>query len=1403
MNEVGNDNNKVLELTSTGGGIAYFQVFTPTYEVDKTYTVSYRMRTTGGNIGFTNYSELIVSGWNSHGWKQAKTTWQTVSYEITATQSKSWANIGIQFDGATGENKLYIDDFSVTTSETKTNYEYKDGLVLEDGDYALLMSEMTSAMNTATGGKLTVGTTYEYSFYVKTKDTGSDFALDFCAGSIKKSVLSGAQGTSDTWTLVTGSFKVPEGGTDKIGFERSGTGEVYVDDIALCSSNFMANGSFDKDGTYDATGWENIGVSEEVAVIKTHELVENGDFEAGNSSSGNNGWETQTGNRATLSVVDDSGNKALQVVASASNAQADFYVGKAGFLEIGRTYTVSFDIKRTSGTDGLTLYTVNVIDSWETHGWKALSNNWTTITMQITPQMDQAWAQIGFQLESACTVLVDNFSISYTDVDTTTTVTNVVQNGDFETGSTSFANGGWYTNSPVSLQVADEVGNENNKVLELTSTGGGIAYFQVFTPTYEVDKTYTVSYRMRTTGGNIGFTNYSELIVSGWNSHGWKQAKTTWQTVSYEITATQSKSWANIGIQFDGATGENKLYIDDFSVTTSETKTNFKNTDGLLLEDGDYALFMSEKESAMNTVTGAKLTVGTTYDYSFYVKTKETSSDFALNFCADSMEKTVLSGACEDSDTWRLVTGKFTVSEGGVEKIGFKRSGTGDVFIDDIVISVSKEVVSETEDITLTYGEGSNFHYEQEYRLYIQSTGTEREDLTGTLQINGREVSMKYEHHNGSVVLLFNGKLSETDVNTVVIPAGTTLYKENVAVYNVANTFTIYTQKVADKQWMTWLSEYDYQGGNVLYYDMGTAGTKYVFNNEANITYQGVMIVTGKANFMLGGTVDSESKVTSREVTDLGDYNVSRTIKGEKYDYTVALYKRGDADKTQDGVLTAKDLIASKLAAQAEADSFGYARYKAADSNTDGVVNEEDAEFLRYILANDYDIMTTTSKGYSTLGQGVMPIVGYGGPDDHATSTNPDLTKRSTLGYQDDFLTDSIFSLVEDMGFNVFANQVNEVGNDYETSTKMLKLAEKHNLGVYVYNAYISNQSYVEEQLPIQTAKYDSFSSFHGYYVADEPTTNDINKYTTSLTKMKDYVHLASYFNLLPISDSDFLLGGYESYMNKAAATDAEALVYDLYLRGQNKTLLGQTIRTSDFYKNLDVARTASSNNNKPFYAFVQTGTQFESTDSNSVVAQDKMVTVQEMYLEANAALAMGAKGINYYTLIQGTEDVSHNAGDLYSSGLITLEGKANHGNGGSAGDGNDYNYYDAAKKINKFIASVDEVLMNATSTGVISDSSTVKSNVSCELSGYGAVQSITGSNYMVGCFDYYGKDAYLIVNITPDEGSRGTSRNITLNFDGTYSYTATDMTTTKKTISGNSASFSVGAGEAVLVVVE
>ncbi len=1471
-------------------------------------------------------------------------------------------------------------------------------------------------------------------------------------------------------------------------------------------ANVLTNGDFEdaSNASWKDQDGKLVGAQEVVDDVTVHEIVTNGDFEAGNYQSGVNGWQGRGG--ADLSVIADSTdatNKVLQVVSTAGGAQANFYLGKAGILEVGKKYTVSFDVKQTGGNGGFTKYSDSVVGGWTSHEWEAPSSKWRTIEYDIIPTKSTAWAQIGIQFDAAATFCIDNFSIAWKETKMENVTGDIVENGDFEAGNYQSGVNGWQSRGGADLSVIADSTDATNKVLQVVSTAGGAQanFYLGKAGILEVGKKYTVSFDVKQTGGNGGFTKYSDSVVGGWTSHEWEAPSSKWRTIEYDIIPTKSTAWAQIGIQFDAAA---TFCIDNFSITyDAGTQVAKTYTEGIgTCKDAEPDNVLAMKDYTKVTQEGT-IKKGNRYDYSFMVKSENAGEDLAFGVTAGDNATVPVTVTSE----WKKVTGFFTATSDATE-FGFTRGGTGTVLVDDVVLNetavgpsnhtsmagggayvqegqintlktgnwnfssddltgytsekASMEVVNQTlkigvnanggyvqlpnmpveadveytfscyvqvqdatgdlaaaiyhitaaglewnnfvcnlptgntdewqlftftftpsesgdmqfgfinrnaetatiyvDDIALTrnkpvptdhtsqggayipegnvsvyssdmsttpeglgsldfdklggtitdgmmklpfttkqyvpisvrvtgnvtytlsyyvwvedaeagkfdfniyytgagiewidwgavsiqedtngwvkienevtpkitgtlqigfenYGSGAgtvylddiclsaaptgeateisftydttkgyNFHYEQENRLYMGSTGTTVKNLRGDIVINGTTKEITYQHYNGGVVVLFDGLLGTDKVNEITIPKGTILWDGFTKVYEIAEKFTIYTQRVAEGQWMTWQNEYPLEQ-KVQYFDMGTSNSEYTFNNNPTSAYQGVVTVTKPDNtkVVLGGTSANQSTVEkSTTVQDTGDYLVSKVIQGEKYDYTVALYKRGDADSTMDGVLNSKDLVAAKKAVSADKAMFGYARYKAADSNTDGVVNEEDAAFMRHILAGDYDITTTTSKGYSTLGQGVMPIVGYGGPSDHTCKQNNDATARSLQGGIDNLLDgefgEQTFELVKDLGINVFSSDVHEVGDHYDISSRMLKMAEKYGIGVYLNNGYIRNDP--SGQISLQTAKYENFGSFYGYYVADEPTKSEISDFTTTLGTLKNKVNIASYFNMLPISDVTFQLGGdYTSYLNTAAATGAETISYDLYLRAKNGN-----IRAKNFYQNLDEARTASMKASKPFQAFVQTGANWIDKSSDSVSDSNRL-TIQEMYLEANAALAMGAKGIHYFTLIESANQVA--AGDNYS-GLITINGEANNN------EDEKYAYYDAAKKINTYIAKVDEVLMNATSKGVITTNSKIQSYMSGEntnLTSYGAVTSVTGTNAFVGCFDYYGKNAYMVVNT-----STSASETITLNMADTITYTYTGMDCASHTGSGTLILTGLGAGESVLVVVD
>ena len=1402
----GVDGSRALKFTRADASATShpYVCFTPT-GLDTTgtvtYTLSFKLRSTGAHWQGYIVENGSTADWGAIGWTAANDTW--TEYEFTFVTTTGTAQIGIQAVQATGD--IYIDNLSIYTEEKVKvqddkfaggNFEgavsYSQGNVANativegegvDGSKALKFTRADESATshpyvcfTPTGLDTTGTVTYTLSF--KLRSTGAHWQGYITEnGDTANWGAIGWTAADNTWTEYEFNF-VTTTGTAQIGIQAvQATGDIYIDDFRVYSEkNKLVQTYTEGIGTCNAVEPDNVLAMKDYTKVTQDVTIKN-----------------------------------------------------------GNQYDYSFMVKSENAGEG---FAFGVTAGDNTTDAVTVTSEWKEVTGSFTATADAT--EFGFTRSGTGTVLIDDVVLNETvtgPADHTANGGAYIPAGHINTlkGDT------WDFSSDVTGQYSGgatkEIANKTLKISELTNS----QYVQTTDMPVEAGVTYRFScyvYVEDATGkldaaiyhipaAGLGWENYACTLPEG-NTE-------DWQLMTYEFTpnADGNMQFGFINRNTESAT----VYVDDIALTrTKPTPSDHTVKGGAYIPDGNIAVYSNDMsanedgfmptdfsrvggsiENGMMKLpfTGSNyvpvnisVTAGVTYTFSYYVWVENAAEDFQFSIYeaeAIGWQDHVVTDITEDTNGWVKVVTEITPTSTKNLQIGFKNygAGAGTVYLDDVVLSAQPQ--GTPTDITFSYDmdDSSNFHWEVEYRLYMRSTGTEEKPLSGDITINGTKKTITYHHSNEGIVLFFDDLLDENIENVITIPAGTILYDGINKIYRVSQEFTIYTKKVDASQWMTWTSEYDLTQ-KVQYFDMGTKGTVYTFNNNPSVSYQGVLVVEkpDHTKVVLGGNSTTQATATTtEEVTTKGDYTVSRSIKGEKYDYTVALYQRGDADKTMDGQLTSLDLVAAKRAVGANEATFGHARYKAADSNTDGVVDEKDAAFMRRVLANGFEIHKTATKGYSTLGQGVMPIIGYGGPSDDTTKNNPDVKERSTQGGFDNLLDgedgERVFSLVQELGINVFSSQVHQVGDKYNDSCRMLKMADKYGLGVYINNAYLKGSD-AAEQLSKQTAKYESFGSFYGYYLADEPGRTEIGNYTTQLTTLKNHVNIASYFNLKPIWDDDFRSNKetrYKEYLNSAFTMDTEAVAYDLYLRGKTYKIGKQgEIRTADFYKSLDLARTASkSNKNKPFQAFVQTGAQWKD-GSNDTVNKTNRVTIQEMYLEANAALAMGAKGIHYFNLIESVKQVE--AGDN-DSGLITIKGEKNNNEGG------DHAYYDAAKKINTYVAKIDEVLMNATSKGVMVSDNTVSENINCCVSNYGVVNRVTGSDYMVGCFDYYGKDAYLIVNISPDEGGTGTPQSITLKFNSEVSYDYTRMDGKTGTGNGTSMTETVGAGESVLVVVD
>jgi hypothetical protein len=184
-----------------------------------------------------------------------------------------------------------------------------------------------------------------------------------------------------------------------------------------------------------------------------------------------------------------------------------------------------------------------------------------------------------------------------------------------------------------------------------------------------------------------------------------------------------------------------------------------------------------------------------------------------------------------------------------------------------------------------------------------------------------------------------------------------------------------------------------------------------------------------------------------------------------------------------------------------------------------------------------------------------------------------------------------------------------------------------------------------------------------------------------------------------------------------------------------------------------------------------------------------------------NTLLAYGAKGYNWFTLIQPWYFALEGNG--------SIEGMNFNRAGLIGADGSETRNYEAAKEINAWVAGVDSVLMAAKSVDILATGTYAQRNTGVKKATY-ADMTVSASNTtygaIVGVFDYNGKTAYYIVNndVEIDDGELvgNKSQEITLTFTTDKTMTVYSGTTTE-TLNAAICTVEIEAGGAALVVVE
>ena len=394
---------------------------------------------------------------------------------------------------------------------------------------------------------------------------------------------------------------------------------------------------------------------------------------------------------------------------------------------------------------------------------------------------------------------------------------------------------------------------------------------------------------------------------------------------------------------------------------------------------------------------------------------------------------------------------------------------------------------------------------------------------------------------------------------------------------------------------------------------------------------------------------------------------------------------------------------------------------------------------------------------------GRMPIAGYFGPH------------RSFIrnGYHTpDYMEDKYFALIEDAGFNL----INYMEYDYKTNPTVyheaLELAEKHNIGIFVIDGRL-HADMTDEELSECISEYSRYKSFSGIYVADEPSTDYfprklegfdqkltrrfISGYAPLSRKINSYDNMIGYVNLLPryhwmqSSAED-----YEKYLKEFCETcGAKFISFDHY--PFSVFYEGETPEAFQYYfANLSAIYKYAKQYHLPIWAFVQAGGNWDSFLKD---VKEYYPSASETLWQVNVNLAYGAKGIEYYPLIQ-----------VYCSALRADETVDGNRSGIIGADCKPTPYYRYAKQANEHIKVVDKILMQCESEGLIATG--VAKQETIGLYGFfeqNSFKELIGiksqeAGVVIGCFDYKGKTVLYVVN-----NDKANSQTVELTFDDIY----------------------------------
>ncbi len=449
----------------------------------------------------------------------------------------------------------------------------------------------------------------------------------------------------------------------------------------------------------------------------------------------------------------------------------------------------------------------------------------------------------------------------------------------------------------------------------------------------------------------------------------------------------------------------------------------------------------------------------------------------------------------------------------------------------------------------------------------------------------------------------------------------------------------------------------------------------------------------------------------------------------------------------------------------------------------------------------------TTPVAYKSVyfdflgGKDVMPIGGFFGPYvSHEVVINCENFP--------DYYSDDIFQKIADSGVNaiVYYNTVTE-----DATLKLLEQGEKFGVGIFVKDEELNPllddytamaHTFVPEDIDMnefsrRMLEYAEYDSCLGLHVRDEAFTYHLDE----LKGIFDVYNSLGFHNKHVISNTIGYMGSNNVYTGWQYVITAEEYYEKFFETGC--TTFSTTMypydetdedkALEDMLDGLSINREMANKYDVPLWRMLQAGAQWNDAGAWIESAPEPYPTEGQMLLDVNAALTYGAKGIQYFPLIQPTwfskaEDYSR---DYDRNGLIAANGEPTR-------------WYYYAQKANKQIAAVDHVLMNSANMGVIVHGSYAMQTMGDAAThpeyidgAFRQLRSVSGGDALVGCFDYNGGTALYVTNFNTTE-----KKQVTLHFDNNYAYEVIQRAQSAN-VYGKAITLTLEAGEGALVVVK